>query len=177
MLFRSFSLNELHQQPITKLIAIPGLGRAKASQILAAVELGRRSALPTKERLINPQAVLNKVSEIRTKTREHTICLYLNGRHELLHQETIAIGGLNYSLIEARDVFGPALRLPAASVILVHNHPSGSIQPSEEDLRVTKRLLEVGKILGVTLLDHLIVTKKDYVSLRELGHLTNHGTN
>lgn len=169
-LLATFPLEKLSSQSVKKLTKISGIGVAKATKIMAAVELGRRSLQPKRERVVNPLSVLNHVDHIRRKSREHTICLYLNGRHELLQQETIAIGGLNYSLIEARDVFGPALSLPAASVILIHNHPSGSIQPSEEDLFVTNKLIQAGGLLGVTLLDHLIVTKNSYASLREMGY-------
>jgi len=165
-----FPLAVLHRPSLAELIKISGIGIAKASQITAALELGRRNAQPSRERLVNPRSVLAHVSSIRGKRREHTICLYLNGRHELLHQETVAIGGLNYSLLEPRDVFSPALRLPASSVIVVHNHPSGSIRPSKEDLHVTKKLLQAGELLGVNLLDHLIVTKNQHASLREMGY-------
>jgi DNA repair protein RadC len=170
-LLRRFPLSEISRQPPAALIAFSGMGTAKAAQILAALELGKRALHTGQEAVRNPRAVLAHLEHIRGKQREYTVCLYLNARQELLHKETIAIGGLNYSLLEARDVFAPALRLPAASVILAHNHPSGSTEPSKEDLEVTCTLISAGKLLGITVLDHLIVTKKHYASLRELGHL------
>lgn len=166
----TFPTEILHQLSLKKITKVSGIGIAKAAQIIAAVELGRRNVQPKREKLINPESVLAHLESIRKKRREHTVCLYLNGRHELLHKETIAIGGLNYSLLEARDVFSPALRLPAASIIMAHNHPSGSIQPSEEDIFVTKKLINVGELLGVTLLDHLIITRDQHASIRELGY-------
>lgn len=170
-LLRRFSLADISRQPPAALTAFPGMGTAKAAQILAALELGKRALHTNQEIVRNPQAVLAHLEQIRDKQREYTVCLYLNARHELLYKETIAIGGLNYSLLEARDVFAPALRLPAAFVILAHNHPSGAVEPSKEDLQVTRALASAGKLLGIVVLDHLIVTKKHYVSLRELGHL------
>ena len=166
-----FPLEMLHQQSLAQLISVTGLGLAKAAQIMAALELGKRNHQPASVQIKNPRHVLPHLEHIRRKRREHTLCLYLNARHELLHKETIAIGGLNYSLLEARDVLSPALRLPAVSIILAHNHPSGSTEPSAEDLSVTAKLAQAGKLLGVTLLDHLIVTKTAYVSLREQGKL------
>lgn len=170
-LLRHFPLTDISHQPPAALIGFPGMGLAKASQILAALELGKRALHTHPEVLRNPRGVAAHLAHIRSKQREHTVCLYLNARHELLHKETIAIGGLNYSMLEARDVFAPALRLPAAFIILAHNHPSGSAEPSKEDIAVTRTLMSAGKLLGVTVLDHLIVTKKHYSSLRELGHL------
>jgi DNA repair protein RadC len=168
-ILKTYPLELLHQQTLPKLTALNGLGLAKAAQIMAAVELGRRNFQPPHEIIKNPSSVLPHVSALRRLQREHTVCLYLNARHELLHQETVAVGGLNYSLLEPRDIFSPALRLPAASLIMVHNHPSGSTEASKEDLAVTRKLVAVGKMLGVTLLDHLIVTQNNYVSLREKG--------
>ncbi|HCR81290.1 MAG: repair protein RadC protein [Candidatus Pacebacteria bacterium GW2011_GWA1_46_10] len=170
-ILRQFPLAILHQPSLKKLTTISGLGPAKAAQIMAALELGKRNHQPTPTPIRNPHSVLPHLEEIRRKRREHTICLYLNARHELLHKETVAVGGLNYSLLEARDVFGPALRLPAVSIILAHNHPSGSTKPSQEDLSVTDKLAKAGTLLGVTLLDHLIVTRTAYTSLREQGKL------
>lgn len=170
-ILKAYPLELLHQQTLAKLTALSGIGIAKAGQILAAVELGRRNLQPPRETVKNPRDVLPHLDQIRRRQREHTLCFYLNARHELVHKETIAIGGLNYSLLEARDVFSPALRLPAVSIILAHNHPSGSTKPSQEDFDVTARLAAAGKLLGVTLLDHLIVTKTAYTSLREQGKI------
>lgn len=167
-----FPLTNLHRQSLLKLQTIHGIGPAKAAQLMAALELGRRNQQPVSHPIKNPTAVLPHVDAIRRLHREHTVCLYLNARHELIHQETVAVGGLNYSLLEARDVFAPAIRLPAVSIIMVHNHPSGSNEPSQEDLTVTNKLAEAGKLLGITLLDHLIVTRRSYCSLREKGKLT-----
>lgn len=168
---QAFPLSELPQQNLKNFLTVPGIGVAKATQILAALEFGRRCALPPRAVVSSPAQVLMHVEHLRRLPREHTVCLYLNARHELLHTETVAVGGLNYSLLEPRDVFGPALRLPAASCIVVHNHPSGVAEPSPDDLTVTRRLQEAGRLLGVTLLDHIIVAKEEHTSLRELGYL------
>lgn len=165
-LLNSFSLEKILKTPSKELIKFPGLGVVKAGQVLAAIELGQRSlkisALP---KILTATDAVKHLENIRQKKREHVVCLYLNGRHELIHQETVAIGGLNYSLLEPRDVFGPALRIPAPYIILGHNHPSGSAKPSSEDHQVTEKLKKAGELLGVTLLDHLVIGKNNYFSL------------
>jgi len=100
------------------------------------------------------------------KDREHFMVLILNARHEVLCQETVSIGSLNASIVHPREVFKPALVASAASIVLVHNHPSGDPEPSEEDLAITKRLVEAGELLGIAVLDHVIVASRGVVSLR-----------
>lgn len=170
-ILKAMPLETLAHKPLSALLSVSGLGMAKAARILAALELGRRSAQPPKRVIKNPAAALPYLAEMRSKTREHTLCLYLNARHELVHKETIAVGGLNYSVLEARDVFAPAFRLPATSIILAHNHPSGTLEASEDDLHVTEKLVEAGKLLGITLLDHLILTHQGHISLKEKGYI------
>jgi len=104
--------------------------------------------------------------KLHKETREHFLVLLLNARHEVIGQETISIGSLNASIIHPREVFKPALLASAASIVLVHNHPSGNPEPSEEDLAITKRLVAAGELLGIGVLDHVIVAKRGVVSLR-----------
>jgi len=104
--------------------------------------------------------------KLRKEQREHFLVLLLNARHEVMGKETVSIGSLNASIVHPREVFKPAITASAASVILVHNHPSGDPEPSEEDLTITKRLVEAGELLGVQVLDHVIVASRGVVSLR-----------
>lgn len=104
--------------------------------------------------------------KLRKEAREHFLVLLLNARHEVMGKETVSIGSLNASIVHPREVFKPAIVSSAASVILVHNHPSGDPEPSEEDLSITKRLVAAGETLGVGVLDHVIVASRGVVSLR-----------
>ncbi|KAA0563688.1 DNA repair protein RadC [Bacillus sp. CH30_1T] len=99
------------------------------------------------------------------------ICLYLNTKNQVLHKQTIFIGSLNASIVHPREVFKEAFRRSAASIICIHNHPSGDPTPSREDIEVTKRLVECGRIIGIDILDHLIIGEKKFISLKEKGYL------
>ncbi len=157
---------------------ISGCGKIKSQQIAACIELGRRVFVPPIPPTILTSAdVYAQVVNLVQKNREEVVCLYLNARNELIKKNTVAIGGLNYSNIHPRDIFAPALALPCARIVLVHNHPSGNTQPSKEDIQVTKTIHAAGILLGIELLDHLIVggistqnqTAKRYTSLAEIG--------
>lgn len=104
--------------------------------------------------------------KLRKEHREHFQVLLLNSRHEVIGKETISIGSLNASIVHPREVFKPAIIASAASIILVHNHPSGDPEPSEEDIAITKRLVKAGELLGIQVLDHVIVSARGVVSLR-----------
>jgi DNA repair protein RadC len=147
--------------------------RARA-RLAAAVELGRRLDLSeghVPALVQGPADVFEITADLRRLRREHFIGLYLNTRNRLLIRETISIGSLNASIVHPREVFEPALRQGAASLIVVHNHPSGETEPSEDDLAITRRLSEAGEILGVPLLDHVIVGGQGYTSLKETRDL------
>lgn len=104
--------------------------------------------------------------KLKREPREHFLVLLLNARHEVLGKETVSIGSLNASIVHPREVFRPAVLQAAASIVLVHNHPSGDPEPSEEDLSITKRLVQVGDLLGISVLDHVIVASRGHVSFR-----------
>ena len=104
--------------------------------------------------------------KLKKEQREHFLVLLLNARHEVMGRETVSIGSLNASIVHPREVFKPAITTSAASIILVHNHPSGDPEPSEEDLSITKRLVEAGELLGIGVLDHVIIAERGVVSLR-----------
>ena len=105
-------------------------------------------------------------ARLRKEAREHFLVLLLNARHEVTGQETVSIGSLNASIVHPREVFRPAVLASAAATVLVHNHPSGDPEPSEEDLTITKRLVQAGELLGIQVLDHVIVASRGVVSLR-----------
>ncbi|CAH0346348.1 DNA repair protein RadC [Bacillus sp. CECT 9360] len=168
-------LRLLKDASIEEITAIKGIGEAKAIQILASVELGRRvSNLNYNDRYVirSPQDCANYcMEEMRFLSQEHFVCLYLNTKNQVLHRKTIFIGSLNASIVHPREVFKEAFRRSAASIICLHNHPSGDPTPSREDIEVTKRLAECGKIIGIDLLDHVIIGEQKYVSLKEKGYL------
>ncbi|MBM7584844.1 DNA repair protein RadC [Bacillus pakistanensis] len=168
-------LRLLKDASIEEITAIHGIGLAKAIQLMAAVEIGRRiSNLTYDDRfsIRSPEDGANFVmNDMRFLSQEHFVCLFLNTKNQVLHKKTIFIGSLNASIVHPREVFKEAFRRSAASIICIHNHPSGDPTPSREDIEVTKRLVECGKIIGIDILDHLIIGEKKYVSLKEKGYL------
>jgi DNA repair protein RadC len=168
-------LRLLKSATLQEMTEIKGIGQTKAIQILAAVELGRRvSNLAFDERYVirSPEdGAKYMMNDMRFLTQEHFVCLYLNTKNQVIHKQTIFIGSLNASIVHPREVYREALKRSAASIICLHNHPSGDPAPSREDIEVTKRLAECGKIIGVDLLDHLIIGENKFVSLKEKGYL------
>jgi DNA repair protein RadC len=152
------------------LIRMPGIDSGKACALLAAFELSHRAfdrednSLPTVKTAAD--AVVH-LQNIRNNKKEHLVALYLNARQQLIHQETISIGTLDTNIVHPREVFYPAVQNPVSGVIVAHNHPSGDLSPSSEDMEITDRLKRAGEILGIDLIDHIIVTKESFRSLRE----------
>jgi DNA repair protein RadC len=140
----------------------------KATQIVAVAELGRRffqknsAATPV---VRTAKEVFEYVQDMRELSKEHLRGIYLNTHYKVIHDETISIGTVDANIIHPREVFKPALEYSAAGVILVHNHPSGSSEPSESDRQVTEQLIAAGSILGIELVDHVIVTKEAFASI------------
>jgi len=155
--------------------SIMGIGPSKAAQIMACFELGRRYCAPAEGgfKVTKPQDILPLplVAEMRDKRQEHFVCITLNGAGEVLDSRIITVGLLNHSLVHPREVFADAITDRAASVICVHNHPSGSLEPSPQDIAITTQLKEAGLLLGIQLIDHIIVTKTGYLSMKERGLL------
>jgi DNA repair protein RadC len=149
------------------LIEIKGLGPAKASQVFAVLELGKRLNMENKLEILSASDVWNFCADIRALQRENFIAFYLDTQNCLIERQTISIGTLNASLVHPREVFEPALSFHAASIIIAHNHPSGELEPSVEDKEVTKRLMEAGGIIGIDVRDHIIVSKNGYFSFKE----------
>jgi len=160
--------SELAGWPLARWLAVAGVGPARASALVAAFELGRRAQdRPTcRAPIRGPEDVLAQVRDLPRARREHFVVLLLNARHELQCRETVSIGSLNASIVHPREVFLPAILHSAASVVLVHNHPSGDPEPSEEDLAITRRLVQVGELVGIGVLDHVIVASRGIVSFK-----------
>ena len=156
---------------LEKLLSIHGLGLAKASQILSSIELSRRYLIKQNKKITSAKDVYEELKEYHNKKQEYFLALYLDGANHLIQTKIITIGILNQSLVHPREVFSYAIEKRCASIIVAHNHPSGILEASNEDINVTKRLKESGKILGIELLDHLIITSDGYLSLKEEGVL------
>lgn len=144
---------------------ITGLGAAKITEILAAFELSKRYLLDSEQPIIDsPEKAVELLGDIRDKKQEHFVCLTLDGANRLISKRTITIGTLTASLVHPREVFADAITDRAASVIIAHNHPSGSLDSSDADKQVTARLSEAGLLLGINVLDHIIITKSSFTA-------------
>lgn len=165
----------LKDATINELTSIKGIGEAKAINLLAALEFGRRiHNFRVTDRYVirSPEDGANYImDELRHLKQEHFVCLYLDTKNTVIHRQTIFIGSLNASIVHPREVFREAVRRSAASIICAHNHPSGNPSPSQEDIQVTKRLCEAGKLVGIEILDHLVIGDRKYVSLKEKGYV------
>lgn len=170
-LLQRYDLRALSRAGIAALIKEKGVGEAKACQIMACFELGRRLASfsKTKKLRINSAKDIAKMfmPELSSLKKEHFIGIYLDSRKNIVKEEIISIGSLDSSVVHPREIFRPAIEESAAALILVHNHPSGDPEPSEEDIEVTKQLSAAGELLGIELLDHVIIGQKTYFSFRE----------
>ncbi|WP_269902676.1 RadC family protein [Crassaminicella thermophila] len=158
---------------IEELSQIKGIGVAKACQVVAAIELGKRLAMSSAKAKINinsPRDIVKIfMEEMRYYKKEYFKIMLLNTKNEIISIENISIGSLNSSLVHPREVFVRAIRKSAASLVLIHNHPSGNPKPSNEDIKITQRLIEAGKIIGIEILDHIIIGDGIYISLKEIS--------
>ena len=167
-------LHGLYDVSVHELVQVNGIGEAKACIILAAVELGRRIGQvrnPGRPVISSPADVERLLrGRIANLDRENFVVVLLNTKNEVIETSTVSVGTLGASLVHPREVFKPAVRASAASVVLAHNHPSGKVEPSREDREVTRRLGEAAGILGIEVLDHVIVGD-GYFSMKEHGML------
>lgn len=158
------------ERNVNRLMDDLGIPPVKACQIIACFELGRRffmeenGKMPT---IRSSEDVYQYLKDMSRFTKEQFRGLYLNARNKLIHDEVISIGTLTANLVHPREVFQPAIEFSAAAIVLAHNHPSGDPEPSEDDIRVTKQLVEASKILGFEILDHIVVGKGRYVSMKD----------
>jgi len=171
LLSRFGNLKGVANASVEELMQISGIGPAKAAQIKAAVELAKRLESDvgeeSKPMLKSPEDVAAVVrSQLKGKKKEHFLVLCLDTRNRLINCKPVSIGSLDTSIVHPREVFKEAVSSSAASVIFVHNHPSGDPEPSKEDVELTKRLAKAGEIIGIDVLDHIIVCDKSYLSLK-----------
>ena len=167
-ILKKFSGDGLPKTTVKELKNTFGLGAAKACEIVACFELGRR-LLQNKQSILilEPKVVWEELKDLRDHKKEHFIVFYLDSRSQEIKREIVSVGSLNANLIHPREVFEPAVRNLAAQIIIAHNHPSGNTEPSKEDLGITQKLVESGKILGIEILDHIIVAKNSFLSFKE----------
>lgn len=154
-----------------QLLLIPGMGPAKVGQLAAAFELARRVLAPRNYRIRQPGDVLPLIQHYADRTQEHFLAISLNGAHEVIALHVVSVGLVNRTLVHPREVFSDAIRDRAVGIVCAHNHPSGRVDPSEEDYMVTRSLREAGDVLGIRLLDHIIFAREGHYSFLEAGKL------
>lgn len=169
-------LRGLSNASIEELTALRGIGPVKAAELHAAFELGRRLYVTAgRQKRVSirlPRDVADlMLPELSGLTQEHFVCLFLNTKNHVIGKKTIFVGSLDASIVHPREVFKEAIKRSSASVICLHNHPSGDPTPSREDIQITRVLREAGELVGITLLDHLIVGDGRYVSMKEQGYM------
>ena len=171
-------LKHLNEISITELTQIPGVGPSKAVQMLACIELGKRVSQSLVLRDGEVETVRTPKdcfillgNEMKYLKQEHFVVLSLDIKNRLIAKDTVFVGALNASLVHPREVFRTAVKRMAASIICVHNHPSGDIEASIEDVAMTKLLVEAGRMMGIPLDDHVIIGGDDYSSLKAYGHM------
>ena len=156
---------------LNKLCDIHGLGIAKASQILASIELSKRYLIRSNKRITGAADVYEELRSFTTKSQEYFLVITLDGASHIINTRTVFIGTLNQSLVHPREVFADAIADRAAGIIIAHNHPSGTLEASRADVQITQRLKEVSKLVGIELLDHVILSKHGYYSFSDEGLL------
>jgi DNA repair protein RadC len=173
MLGESGGLRSLVDMSLQQLTKIKGIGNAKGLQIQAGIELGRRMARTTLKETVTVRTPKDAadllMEELRYLQKEHFVCLFLNTKNHVIGQETLSMGSLNASIVHPREVFRAAIKRSSASIICVHNHPSGDPTPSSEDIQITQRLVEAGDLVGIDVLDHIVIGDQSFVSLKEQG--------
>jgi len=173
LLARFDGLMGMARASISELCTVDGIGPAKAAQLKAALELGRRLLIASPEekpRINSPADLANLVMlEMGLLEQEHLVVALLDTRNRLQDMVTVYVGNVNTSIVRVGELFRDAVRRQAAAVIILHNHPSGDPTPSPEDVRVTEQIVQAGRLLDIDVLDHLVIGKQRYVSLKERG--------
>lgn len=169
------SIFNLLQATISELCEIPGIGYAKSIKLKAAFELANRCMAReqlTMDKITSPEDIFRLMNfRLKTETREHFLAVMLNTKSYLLKIDLISIGSLNATIVHPREVFNRAIRASACGVILVHNHPSGDPEPSQDDIKLTNRLVAAGDLLGIPIMDHVIIGHQKFYSFSRENHL------
>ena len=172
-LVRRHGIRQLSEMPAREYLCERGVGPASAARLSAVFELGRRSRGPVvadpRPVLSGPRQVFAEVRQLATARREHLVGFYLDAQNRLLHRETISIGSLNTTRAHPREILYPAIANLALGFILAHNHPSGCLDPSTEDVEFTRAVRRAGELMGIELYDHLVVSRGGFTSMRERG--------
>ncbi|MCL2142082.1 MAG: DNA repair protein RadC, partial [Methanimicrococcus sp.] len=170
-IFAEMSLKKLSRRSVSELTKIPGIGPTKACQIVSLFELSRRLETYTegpKFKIKTPEDIYQFIyPKIREEKKEKFIILCLDSKHQVIFEQIVFIGSLDISIVHPREIFKTALLESAAAIILVHNHPSGDPTPSKEDIEITKRLVDSGKLIGISILDHIIIGDGNFISLKQ----------
>lgn len=148
---------------------LAGMGSAKACSVAAALELGRRFFSLKGRRIAMPKDLFPLIGHYADRRQEHFLCVSLNGAHEVICVRLVTMGLVNKTVVHPREIYADPITDRACAIIVAHNHPSGNIEPSKEDIEITKRLREVGDVLGIPLLDHLVFSETAYYSFVEHG--------
>jgi len=156
---------------VDQLMMIEGVGQAKASLLVAGLEFARRRIRPHGFKIAFPPDAYPLIRHIADRAQEHFLCVSLNGANEVIAVRTVSVGLVNRALVHPREVFADPITDRASAVIVAHNHPSGNLSPSQDDLNVTAQLKAAGHTLGIKLLDHIIFNLESYYSLMENGQL------
>jgi DNA repair protein RadC len=170
VLYHLHGLEDLKNMTVQELLTIKGIKLAKATTLIAAIELGRRLSRQVKVSKYKIQSAFDIYelvrSEIAHLEQENFVVIYLNVKGEVIHKETIFIGTINQTLIHPREIFKPAIKLAASAVVFCHNHPTGDATPSKADLEATNKLMEASSIVGIDLVDHVIIGRDEYYSIK-----------
>ena len=167
-LISTFGLEKLRTLSLNELMKVKGIGLAKASMLIAAFELSKRSNSGKifEKTIKNPSDIAEYyLNKLRDHKKEHLFAVFLDSKNKIIKDEIISIGTLNSSLVHPREVFKEAIRNSANSVILIHNHPSGNCEPSDEDIFVTDKLKDAGRLIGIEVLDHIVIGKDSWKSV------------
>ena len=170
VLYHLDKLEDIKKVSYESFIHIPGIKKAKATTLLAAIELGRRLSSVTYEKRVRIKSPLDVyhllIGELSILEQEHFIVLYLNIKSEIIKKEVLYIGTINQMVISPRDIYKKAVIYGASAMIFIHNHPTGDATPSKADIYATKKLFETSEIMGIDIIDHLIIGKGEYYSMK-----------
>ncbi|HYD35730.1 MAG TPA: DNA repair protein RadC [Vitreimonas sp.] len=167
-ILRTYTLEQLSKLSLTELSEIKGIGPSRASNLMAAFEIGRLIInYDHQVRISAPKDIYQLCQNLLAKKQEHLVAFYLDARSQLIAQETLTVGTLTSGIVHSREVFAPALRHRAACIILAHNHPSQDTEPSLDDIQATEKLIDAGDLLDIPIIDHVIVSRRGWTSLRE----------